>query len=118
MRLAVLPLCFAFAACSGMSALQDPAPSTEQAVPPAAAASTVAPSVPPSAQPAPPRRASQSVRGSIYTPPAQPTEPEVDPVLAIRQHCWSSVDRQRQVRGIDARVDWVEKCIAERSKGL
>ena len=35
----------------------------------------------------------------------------------IRQICWSEVDKQRQLRSnLDARVAWVDKCIADKRK--
>ncbi len=111
MRLLILPLCLALAGCLTSP---DPAPSSEQP-----AAPPVASDAAPAAQP----RANQALRGS--SPPPKPA-PEAEPglsseqrILLIRQICWNDADKQRQLRGnLDARVTWVEKCIADKRKQL
>ncbi len=86
-----------------------------EATAPAAAAPATTPA--PAAQPA----QSQAARA----PAAKPAElpPERDPqytpeqrALMIRQICWGQVDRQRGLRGDDARIAWVTKCIADKTK--
>ena len=108
-----------------MSAVTDDSPG--QAAPvsaPAAApaAAEMPPAPPPSATAAPPRRSNQALRGTS-APPAPP--PSAEPalsteqqILAIRQGCWSAADRNRALRGIDARADWVNKCITDKTKEL
>ena len=109
MRLLILPLCLALAGCLTSP---NPAPSSEQ---PAAApaASDAAPATQP--------RVNQALRGS--SPPPKPAPPELDPqytaeqrLLMIRQICWSQVDKNRGLKTVEARADWVDKCIVDKRK--
>ena len=113
MRVVTLALCLTLAACRTTG---DPAQSASPSVAPAASP-TVAEPVPPPA-PAPRRGAAQATRGSAppAVPSAEPEPPAVDQILAIRQMCWSEVDKNRAIKALEARADWVSKCIADKSK--
>lgn len=111
MRPVTLLLCLALAGCI---TTDDPAQTTAQPAPAAAAAAPPAPDKPAIA---PGRRPAQATRGST-APPAPPpeAEPETDPVLAIRQTCWAQGSTNKSLRTLEARADWVNKCIVDKTK--
>ena len=115
MRAAMLLLCLTLAGC--ITTADDPAHPTDGSKPAATPAQPAAPNATPAT---PPRRApAQALRGSSAPPATAPEpEPQTDPVLAIRQTCWSQVDRNKTLRTLEARADWVDKCIADKSKAL
>jgi cell division septation protein DedD len=123
MRAIALMLCLALAGCGGMSAVTDDSPVQVAPVsaPASAPGAAETPAAPPSSAPAAPqRRTPQALRGTS-APPAPP--PSAEPalsteqqVLAIRQGCWSAADRNRALKGLEARADWVSKCIADKTK--
>ncbi len=107
--LATLVACIALGACRTTSESES---ATEASTPPAASTEAA-----PATQP---RRGNAAARAT--SAPASPP-PERDPqytpeqrTLMIRQICWGQVDRQRQLRGDDARLAWINKCIADKSK--
>ncbi len=51
-------------------------------------------------------------------PPQQPQEGPVDPVLEVRQTCWSQGNANTSFKNIEARADWVNKCITDKLKTL
>jgi cell division protein FtsN len=107
---ATLVVCIALGACRTTA----DKPEQSEASAPAAPATDAAP--------APQQRRSQSAARGTSPPPA-PVPPERDPqytpeqrTLIIRQVCWAQVDKQRNIRGDDARIAWVNKCIADKRK--
>ena len=114
MRAAVLLLCFTLAGCL----TNEPAPTAPQPAQPTAAA-------PPPAvdKPAPGQRrgAPAATRGANApaVPPQQAQDqPPVDPVLEVRQTCWAQGNANTSFKNIEARADWVNKCITDRLKTL
>ena len=109
MRVVIVLLCLALAACAGTDAALDTASGANPAA--TAAAS-------PAIEPAAPSGAPQAARGTS-APPAPAPEPVLSPqerVMQARTNCWMEVDKQRALRTIDTRMAWVEKCIADRTK--
>ena len=110
MRVAALLLALLLAACA--TAGEEPAP--EAAAPPAASAV---------ASP-PPARSSGSgggPRGGATTAAAraEPVAVEAggDPLIQARADCWMMVEHKKEVRGIDQRIAFVDKCVAGQMKG-
>jgi hypothetical protein len=110
MRPVTLLLCLTLAGCI---TTDDPAQTTAQPAPAAAAATPPASDKP---APAPTRRPAQATRGSTAPPAPPPEEEPQDPVLAIRQTCWSQGSTNKSLRTLEARADWVNKCIADKTK--
>lgn len=116
MRLAMLPLCLALAGCLTN---EEPAPAAATPPPtqPSAAAPAAAPEKPAPAQ----RRAAPAAARASNAPPApppQPAEEPVDPILQIRQTCWSQGNANKSFKSLEARADWVNGCITEKMKAL
>jgi hypothetical protein len=116
MRLAaILTMCLALGGCL---TTDEPAPAAGTSASPTA----TAPATPdkPAAAPAQRRAQPAAVRGSNPPPPAppQPADPAVDPVLQVRQECWSQGNANKSFKNIEARADWVNACIGEKMKTL
>ena len=63
-----------------------------------------------------PRRAAPTYR---RCPPQQAQDqPPVDPVLEVRQTCWAQGNANNSFKNIEARADWVNKCITDKLKTL
>ena len=109
MRAVTLALCLTLAGCL---TTDEPAP----AAPPAQPTAAAPPDTPPPAQ----RGAPAATRGAAapYVPPPQASEPPTDPILAIRQTCWSQGNANTSFKSLEARADWVNKCIGDRMKTL
>jgi hypothetical protein len=86
-----------------------------------AAAPVAAPAVAPS--PPPPPSSSGGARGGSTTARRAPVEdpdaptPTGDPVIQARADCWMAVEHRHELRGIDQRITFVDKCVAEKTKG-
>ena len=111
MRLVAIVLCLTLTGCL---TTDEPAPAVNPSAPPA---STSAPD-----KPAPAQRRPQpaAVRGANAppVPPPQTEEAQVDPVMEIRQMCWSQGNANKAFRTVEARADWVNACVAEKLKAL
>jgi hypothetical protein len=109
LRIVSLSVCLALCGCAG-GAL----PGSEGAAPPAAAAASSTPS-----PPAPAAAGSGGARGGGATAAArgEPVEPAADPLMQARADCWMKVESQKALRGIDQRVTFVDKCVADQMKG-
>ena len=121
MRVVALLLCLTLTACLTS---KEPNPGADQSAPPTAAPTAATPpasGTPPAASAPPPRRsAPQALRGAAPPPaPSPEPEPEVvtDPVLEARQICWSQGNKNRALT-LEARADWVNKCIADKTKAM
>jgi len=119
MRVLPLALCLALTGCI---TTDEPAPAANTSAPPPTAGSSAPPAnaaAPPPASDKPaaaPRRPAQALRGtSTYVPPPE-TEPPTDPVLVIRQTCWSQGNVNKTLRTPETRADWVNKCVADKTK--
>ena len=110
MRVAILVLGLGLAGCSGGTMSETPpfAPSASPAV---------------SESPSPPAARSMGsgtgARGGAATASArgEPVEAAPDPVMQARADCWMKVEGQKALRGIDQRVAYVDRCVAEQIKG-
>jgi hypothetical protein len=113
MRAAALLLCFALAGCL---TTDEPAPAAQ----PAQSTAAAPPPAPEKPAPAQRRGAPAATRGANAPPvPAQqPQEGPVDPVLEVRQTCWSQGNANTSFKNIEARADWVNKCITDKLKTL
>lgn len=111
--LAILILCVALGACRTTAE----GPEADTAAAPASAPAAPAADAPPASQT---RRGAAAPRGASTAPTLPPErDPQYTPEqrnLMIRQICWGQVDKNRALRGDDARVAWVNKCIADKSK--
>ncbi len=114
-RAAALLLCFTLAGCL-----------TSEPAPPAATqpAQPTAATPPPAAdKPAPgQRRGAPAATRGANVPPVPPQQaqdqPPVDPVLEVRQTCWAQGNANTSFKNIEARADWVNKCITDKLKTL
>ena len=90
-----------------------PAPAAAVATPPAASPSTLAHS------PAGPGGGG-GPRGGASTAAArgEPEEVPPDPVIQARTDCWMAVEHAKGVQGLDQRIAYVDKCVAEKTKSL
>lgn len=109
MRAATLLLCLGLTGCAG-GALPG-----EQAVPTATAAATEVAGPPAS------RAASGGgggARGGATTAAAraEPVEVPPDVLTQARVDCWMMVEHQKGLRGIEQRITFVDKCVAEQIK--
>jgi len=73
-------------------------------------------------QPAPPATTAPAAPAPVTAAraaraPTPPPEPDEEPmtITRAREQCWMQAEHQRQ-RDIDARVKFVEKCVAEKMK--
>jgi hypothetical protein len=110
MRVVSFLLCFLLAGCLATGD-QPPAPQT--AAPVAAA--------PPPAVPPPATRSSGGTggpRGGATTAAArgEPEEVPPDPVVQARTDCWMAVEHQKGLKGLDQRIAYVDKCVADKTK--
>jgi hypothetical protein len=121
MRAAILPLCLLLAACAGGKLPgEQPAPQAANMAPAPAAAPSVA------ASPPPVRTAGSGggARGGASTAAARAEvdpdapNPGPDPVTQVRADCWMAVEHQKALRGIDQRITYVDKCVADHLKGM
>ena len=101
MRLAALLLCLALGACNVTSLTSAP-PVTDTGSAPIAQTGG----------------GSGGARGGASTAAArgEPVEVPPDPVMEARASCWMKVESQKALRGIDQRVAFVDKCVAEAAK--
>ena len=99
-RVAALLLCLGLAACSGGSMFGTP------------------PTADSGASPARTGGVGTGARGGASTASArgEPVEVPPDPVTQARATCWMKVESQKQLRGIDQRIGYVDKCVAEQIK--
>ena len=110
----VSPLwCLVLAGC--LATGDQPAP---QAAAPAPAVTAAAPPAPP---PSPGRSSAGSAggpRGGATTAAArgEPEEVPPDPVIQARTDCWMAVEHQKNLRGLDQRIAYVDKCVADQMK--
>jgi cytoskeletal protein RodZ len=118
---ATLGLAAMLAACAGtdMASLVTPAAAPEPTA--AAAPGTAAAPAAEATSPAPPARA-RAARSDAAAHPA-PATPAPAPTHGltkeeINTECWMRADTERRLRDIDARLAYVNRCVAERSKGL
>jgi len=114
MRVVSLLLCFLLAGC--LATGDQPAP---QAAAPAPAPTAAAPPAPP--PPSPARSSAGSgggPRGGATTTAArgEPEEVPPDPVIQARTDCWMAVEHQKNLRGLDQRIAYVDKCVADQMK--
>jgi hypothetical protein len=116
----LLLLCVSLGACAGVSLPNAEAP---PAVAPVASA-------PPAPAATPPQRSGRtatsgtsggarggSVTAAARAEPAEPVDPGADPLTQARSECWMKVETNKGMRGIDQRVAFVDKCVADRMKG-
>jgi hypothetical protein len=107
MRIAALLLCLPLAACQTSG--DEPAPEA-----------AIAPAAPAVASPPPVRSSGTGgPRGGATTAAAR-AEPVVagpDALIQARANCWMMVEHQKEVRGIDQRITFVDKCVAGQMKG-
>ena len=108
MRVAILVLCLGLAACAGGSTTSEAPPFAPSATPAAAPGSSPARSASPSG----------GARGGAATAAAraEPVEAPADPVMQARADCWMKVESPKALRGIDQRVAYVDKCVAEQTR--
>jgi hypothetical protein len=81
---------------------------------PVAAAAPAAASPPPAPPPTASRRGARAPVAHIEDPDA-PT-PTGDPVIQARADCWMAVEHRHELRGIDQRIAFVDKCVAGKVK--
>ncbi len=111
LRVAMLTLCLGLAACAGSNTMSE--------TPPFAPAASPAASTPPNPSPARSAGPAGGARGGAATAAArgEPVEVPPDPVMQARADCWMKVETQKALRGIDQRVAYVDKCVADQMKG-
>lgn len=123
MRAAILPLCLLLSACAGGKLPgEQPAPQAASMAPTPAGAPAGNPSV--VAGPPPVRAAGSGggARGGASTAAARAEvdpdapNPGPDPVTQARADCWMAVEHQKALRGIDQRITYVDKCVADQLK--
>jgi hypothetical protein len=107
-------LCLGLAACAGPTVSGEPPAADAGAANPAPAASATASQ--------PPRRAASGgggARGGATTASwgaAEPTEVRPDILVQARADCWMMVEHKRELRGIDQRIAFVDRCVADQMK--
>ena len=114
MRVVSLLLCFLLAGC--LATGDQPAP---QAAAPAPAPTAAAPPAPPPRSPARSSAGSGGgPRGGATTAAArgEPEEVPPDPVIQARTDCWMAVEHQKNLRSLDQRIAFVDKCVADQMK--
>jgi hypothetical protein len=118
MRVVSLLLCFLLCPLlAGCLATSDQPPAAS-AVPASTAAAP--PPAPPQPSPASRRAAGSGggPRGGASTAAAQgePEEVPPDPVIQARTDCWMAVEHQKGLKGLDQRIAFVDKCVADKTK--
>ena len=86
------------------------------AVAAAPVAAPAAPSPPPPSSSGGARGGSTTARRAPVEDPDAPT-PTGDPVIQARADCWMAVEHRHELRGIDQRITFVDKCVADKTKG-
>jgi len=104
------------AGCAGGSGSADIAPT---AAPPPV---EPAPQVSVQQQPLPPALppAGRPTRGAPPPPPAQQAAPAPQVALTpeeVKAQCWMKYENDKRIKNIDARLQLVEKCVADTSRG-
>jgi len=102
------------AGCAGGSGSADIAPT---AAPPPV---EPAPQVSVQQQPLPPAPAGRATRGAPPPPPAQQAAPAPQVALTpeeVKAQCWMKYENDKRIKNIDARLQLVEKCVADTSRG-
>jgi len=56
-------------------------------------------------------------RGQQATSLDPPEGSDAERMQQVRAQCWMKVESQKQLRGIDQRIGYVEKCVADEAKG-
>jgi hypothetical protein len=58
-------------------------------------------------------------RGGASTAAArgEPEEVPPDPVIQARTDCWMAVEHQKGLKGLDQRIAYIDKCVADKTKG-
>jgi hypothetical protein len=100
LRSAALLLCLGVAACAGTGSPSGPGATT----PPAAGTGGGA-------------RGGATTAAARAAPDPDAPNPSADPVTQARADCWMKVETQPALRGIDQRIGFVDKCVAEQLKG-
>ena len=109
------------AGCAGGSGSADIAPTA--APPPVEPAPQVSVQQQPLAPaPAPAGRAKQAAPAAPPPPPAQQAAPPPAPQVAltpeeVKAQCWMKYENDKRIKNIDARLQLVEKCVADTSRG-
>ena len=119
MRVVSLLLCSLLAGCLATGDQPPPTASAPAASPPPAPAVTAA--APPAPPPSPGRSSAGSAggpRGGATTAAArgEPEEVPPDPVIQARTDCWMAVEHRKNLRGLDQRIAYVDKCVADQMK--
>jgi hypothetical protein len=96
MRALILLFCLALAGCAGRTDGAGGAPAA------AAASGTAAPS-----------GAATAMAAAPAPGPIRRSQPDALQLQEARVECWGKVEQQRGLRGIDARIAFVDKCVAE-----
>jgi hypothetical protein len=112
MRFAALLSCFCLAACAGGKLPGPGGDSTAASAPPAS--TFVGHS---SARPVAGGASGAGGGASIARSRGEPIEAHADPLIQARSECWMKVEGQKALRGIDQRIAFVDKCVAERMSG-
>ena len=70
--------------------------------------------------PAPAGRAKQAAPAAPPPPPAQQAAPAPQAALTpeeVKAQCWMKYENDKRIKNIDARLQLVEKCVADTSRG-
>jgi hypothetical protein len=123
MRVATVLLCLGLAACAGTDAVIDAASTPGLAAAPAAAPADPAAAPAAQPQPAPSRRVRANPAGRNTTGPAAPEEKKreaADDGPMTREkasgQCWMRAEANSRTASIEARNEFVSKCVAETLK--
>lgn len=103
------------AGCAGGSGSADIAPT---AAPPPPV--EPAPQVSVQQQPLPPAPSSRATRAAPPPPPQQQAAPAPQVALTpeeVKAQCWMKYENDKRIKNIDARLQLVEKCVADTSRG-
>ncbi|HKS65245.1 MAG TPA: hypothetical protein VJT13_26315 [Xanthobacteraceae bacterium] len=103
------------AGCAGGSGSADIAPA---AAPPPPV--EPAPQVSVQQQPLPPAPTGRATRGAPPPPPQQQAAPAPQVALTpeeVKAQCWMKYENDKRIKNIDARLQLVEKCVADTSRG-
>ena len=116
MRVVSLLSCFVLSGfLAGCLATGDQ-PAPQAAAPAPAATAAAPPSSPPAARSA--AGSGGGPRGGATTAAArgEPEEVSADSVIQARTDCWMAVEHQKSLRGLDQRIAFVDKCVADKTK--